>query len=134
MKKTDFKVKLKNKEWKLKVTLGFWKSCGYTHAEAEVITKDSEKCLLSLRLAVFYGNREEYGWENLEDMKKVLSDADFEAIDEDCTEKLSLAMVEFLPPKMKALVQRKIAEANTKAEELINNMLNPESDQEKKSQ
>lgn len=123
----ELKVRIGSKEYKIKVTLGFWKKCGFTREQAEIISQDPEKLIQAIKLAVFYGNKEEYNWNNLEDMLKNIPESDFESIDEDCSDIISRAMVYYLPEKMRKVILDRI----NKTEEEIGQMIDQAMDQKK---
>lgn len=112
-------VVISGRELTLKITLGFWKRCGFTREGAGVIEDDPTACQKALELAIFYGNKDEFGWNSVSDMKKVFTDSDFESIDEDYSGKLSIAMIHYLPEKMRKAVIKRMEESEADLDKAI---------------
>lgn len=130
----SLKVKIAGKDYKIKITLGFWKKCGFTREQAEIISTDTEKYSRALKLSVFYGNKQEFNWECEEDMFKNIPESSFDDIDEDCADLISRAMIHYLPEKMRKVILAKINKTEEQLGEIIDNALDQALDQEKKSQ
>jgi hypothetical protein len=115
----EYIVTVKGLKLKLKVTLGFWRHCGFTRENADVIEKDPTHYLNALKLAVFYGNKDQYNWSSREDMSKMLSDEDFENCEEDYSSDLSMATVWYLPKKIREITLRKIKEIEKQHQSML---------------
>lgn len=119
IEKKDLFVTIDKKQFKLKVTLGFWKKCGFKRDEANVIESDPTALFTALKLAIFYGNKEEYAWENLKDMEKLITEDKLDSIDEDCAQKLSFAMIHYLPEKLRKIVMEKLQDTEKNIANII---------------
>lgn len=119
----DLTVKIKNEILTLKITAGFWKRCGFKREETKIIESDPEIYLKALKLAVYYGNKERFNWDSIQDLEQMFSDDDFEDTDVDYAAKLSYAMVYFMPINLRKIILKQLAEADSQMEETINSAL-----------
>lgn len=94
-------ININDKEYKLLITLGFWKDLSFSKSEATSIYSDSKRLFECIKLAVFYGNKKEFGWNCLNDMLKEIPDEAFEEIESDPVELIGKAFYEYLPDDMK---------------------------------
>lgn len=117
-------VIVNGQELKLKITLGFWKHCGFKREEAAIIEQDQDLYFKALKLAVFYGNRETFNWNSFDDMSKNFTDDAFEACEQDYSQDISMAMIWYMPKKLRDITLKKIKDLEAKHEELIENALN----------
>lgn len=117
----ELAIEIGGKRLKLKVTLGFWKHCGFKREEAQIIDGDPEAMLKALKLAVYYGNKFDYNWKSPKDVEGNFPDDLFEDIEEDCSKKLTLAMIHYLPKKMRDASIQRIKMAEKAAEVAIEN-------------
>lgn len=115
----DLYVEINGKKFPLLITLGFWKRCGFKREEAQIITEDPEIYLNSLKLALFYGSKKEYGWQNLSDMEKMITDEVLEELTEDYSQQISYAIIHYLPEKLRKLIIEKMNIAEKQAEAAI---------------
>lgn len=108
-------VKIKDKEYKLKVTLGLYKNLSFPRSELETIYIDAKRLGEVLELALYYGNKALEGWQSLPDMKKVITDDDIDDIDDNnLIVKIDQAILENLPDQ----TQKAIKEANGDQEDI----------------
>lgn len=117
------KVIIKGIELELKVTVGFWKHCGFTREEASVIESDINHYFNALKLAVFYGNKHKYSWNCLKDMYKTITEQDFEDCEQDYSQEISMATIWYLPKKLRELTLKKIKDLEGQHEDMIKNAL-----------
>ena len=75
-------IKINGQEYKLKVTLGLYKRLSFPQAEIANIYNNIDKFIEVLKLAIFYGNKKDKGWANLEDMQKEVTDELIEDVDD----------------------------------------------------
>jgi len=99
--KKNITVKINNQEYKLLITLGFWKNLSFPKSEATSIYTDANKLYECLKLAIFYGNKTIKGWQYLADMEQEIKDEDLELIEEDPSDLIAKAFYEYLPEEMK---------------------------------
>ncbi len=111
-------IKINNKEYKLKITLGFYKKLSFPQSELNSINDNATRRFEMLKLALFYGNKQEKGWNSLEEMSKDIKDDDLENSD-DCNilDKLNMAVYEYLPDSMKKLLKKEELQEDQKIEE-----------------
>jgi len=101
-------IKIGNQDFRLKVTLGFYKNLSFPKSEINTINDNYSRLLEVVKLAVFFGNKEEKGWHCLADMSAVISDEDFEDIDDpNIVQKISDAVFENLPDSLKNYLKEK---------------------------
>jgi len=124
MEQQDLKVTINDKDYQLLITLGFWKRCGFKREEANIIEQDPDVYSKALQLAIFYGNKKECSWNSLEDMVKELPMETIEELSEDHSEKLSFAMIHYLPKKMREIILSKMKDVEAKVAEAMDNALN----------
>lgn len=72
------KIEINNKEYKLKITLGFWKNLPFPRSELESIAFDGVKMSEVIKLAVYYGSKHDNDWHCIKDMEKVITDENLE--------------------------------------------------------
>lgn len=68
---SDITIKLQGQEFKIKITLGFFKNLGFMREELQSITNNgfcNDRFTQCLKLAVFYGNKNDSGWKSIDDM------------------------------------------------------------------
>lgn len=108
-------VKINDKEYKLKITLGFYKKLSFPQSELNSFTDNATRRFEMLKLALFYGNKQEKNWHTLEDMQKEITD---DSLDEssDCNllDKLSEAVYISLPDSVKKIVDKQQKEQEGK--------------------
>lgn len=92
---------INDKEYRLLITLGFWKDLSFLKSECMSIYSDSKRLFECIKLAVFYGNKKEFGWKCLNDMFLMMSEEAFEEITVDPVELIGKAFYEYLPDDMK---------------------------------
>ena len=99
-------VKIADKEYKLKITLGFYKNLSFRKEEIATIYSDATRLYEVIRLAIYYGNKQVKGWTSPEDVKKEISDEVLDEID-DCNfvEKIDQAILDFLPDSLKKKIE-----------------------------
>ena len=85
--------------------------------------EDAEVYLKAIKLMVFYGNKQDYNWASLEEMNKMLTDADFEDTDEDYSQKMVYATIYFMPEAMRKAVLSKLNKIEEQAEETLDQEL-----------
>lgn len=119
IEKNDLEIKIKGRVYPLKITLGFWKQCGFKRDQAQIIEEDPAIYSKALKLAIFFGNKDEYGWKNLADMEKMVTDDDIDSLDEDYSGLVSFAMVHYLPEKLRKIVLDKMRGAEANMEKLM---------------
>ena len=101
-------IKIGKEEYKLKVTLGFYKNLSFPKSEINTINDNYSRLVEVVKLAVFFGNKEEKGWHSLADMSAVISDEAFEDIDDpNIVQKISDAVFENLPDSLKNYLKEK---------------------------
>lgn len=115
----EYVIRIKNKDFKLKTPLGFWKRCGFKREEAGKLQEDPNLYSKALELALFYGNKDEFGWKSLDDMRNLITEEDLDSLDEDHSATLSYAMINYLPRKMRELVLKQVRIAEGKEEDLV---------------
>ena len=106
-----FTINGQEKTLKLLVTLGFWKKCGFKREEAQVIETDPEVYSKALKLAIFYGNKKDFGWTSQKDMESLITDDMIDDLEESHAQKLSFAMVHYLPEKLRKVILKKLNES-----------------------
>lgn len=95
-------IKIKEKEYKLKITLGFYKRLSFAQSDLETIHDNALRRFEVLKLALFFGNKQERGWSSIADMEKEISDDDLEMLDDNnIIEKISKAVYDYLPDSTK---------------------------------
>lgn len=95
-------IKINEKDYKLKITLGVYKRLSFPQGELNTITSDANRQFEFLKLALFFGNKEANDWATIQDMESVISDDDLEMLaDPDLIEKLNNAVYESLPESSK---------------------------------
>lgn len=106
---TQSTIKIKDKEYKLKVTLGLYKKLSFPKSELSTIIDNAVRQFEVIKLALYYGNKQECNWQSLSDMDKELSDEVLEEID-DCNliDKINEAIYINLPDSLK-----KVADENS---------------------
>ena len=101
-------VKIGNQNFRLKVTLGFYKNLSFPKSEINTINDNFVRLFEVVKLAVFFGNKEEKGWHSLADMSKEISDEKFDDIDDpNILTKISEAVFENLPDSLKNYLKEK---------------------------
>lgn len=101
-------IKIKNQDYKLKVNLGFYKNLSFPKSEINTINDNFLRLFEVVKLAVFFGNKEEKGWHSLADMSAEISDEDFDDIDDpNILPKISDAVFENLPDSLKDYLKEK---------------------------
>jgi len=98
---SDIIIKIEDEEYKLLITLGFWKNLSFPRSEINLIYSDGKKLAEVLKLALFYGNKKEFGWNCIDDMKLTITDEDIDNIDTDPQEIIAEAFLEYFPEKVK---------------------------------
>lgn len=134
LEQKDLKVIIDDQEYPLLITLGFWKQCGFKREEAQIISEDPELYFNALKLAMFYGSKKAQKWNSLSDMSKDITDQMLEDLDEDYSERISFAMIHYLPEKLRKVILKKMNEADGNIEKAIDKSLNLEIDQEENDQ
>ena len=87
-----------DQEYKLKITLGFWKLLSFSKDEISTINSNSVRFFEAIKLAIYFGNEELKGWDSLEDMSKVISDKDLERLtDPDLPDKIGQVIFNSYP-------------------------------------
>lgn len=100
-------IKIGDKEYKIKVVLGFYKRLSFSKSELNTIHDNANRLFEALKLALFFGNKEERGWHSLADMEKEISDEMIEDIDDgNIIDKLSQAVYDNHSDAMKALIDK----------------------------
>jgi|SRR6056300_322101 len=108
-------IKIKDKDYKLKVTLGLYKNLSFPRGELETIYTDAKRLSEVLELSLYYGNKALEGWKSLADMKKFITDDDIDDIDDNnLIVKIDQAVLENLPDQ----TQKAIKEANKDQENI----------------
>lgn len=68
---SDITIKLQGQEFKIKITLGFFKNLGFAREELQSIMNNgfcNERFTQCVKLAVFYGNKNDFDWKSISDM------------------------------------------------------------------
>lgn len=122
----------KPKVLQLLVTLGFWKKCGFKKDEAQCIETDPEKYSKALLLALYYGNKKDFGWNSIEDMGKIITEDMIDELDQSYTQTLSFAMVHYLPEKLRKIVLAKLNSAEDDMAKVVDAAMESPEDLKKK--
>jgi hypothetical protein len=86
-------IKINGKDYNLKITLGFYKKLSFPKSELNNIHDNSIRLFEAVKLAVYFGNKQDKGWLSIADMDKEISDDMFDDIDDgNIIEKLSQAI------------------------------------------
>jgi len=97
MSKIPFII-LNNQEYKLKVTLGFYKRISFPREELQSIYTNGSRMIEVLKLAIFFGNKADRNWQSFADMEKEITDDLLEDIDDNnISEKIGTAIFDNLP-------------------------------------
>jgi hypothetical protein len=105
-------IKIGNQDLKLKVNLGFYKNLSFPKSEINTINDNFSRLFEVVKLAVYFGNKEEKGWHSLADMSKEISDEEFDDIDDpNILPKISEAIFENLPDSLKDYLKEKQKES-----------------------
>lgn len=112
----DIKIKINNQEYKLKITLGFWKKLSFPQEEFNSIYTNAKRLEECLKLALFYGNKADKDWKSLADMEKVITEDNLDDLEFDLKEPLGLALMENMPESLKKKVEEQLenSEKDTK--------------------
>lgn len=95
-------IKVGDKEYKLKVNLGFYKNLSFPQSELSAVYDNASRLFECIKLAVYYGNKQKEGWHCIADMEKVITDEMLEDIDDpNIKEKFSQAVYDNLPDSLK---------------------------------
>lgn len=99
-------VKIKDQDYKLKITLGFYKKLSFSQTELESIYTDGKRLSEVVKLAVYFGNKQDKGWNSLSDLEKEISEDNFDDIDDNnLTTKIGTALYDNLPDALKEKVE-----------------------------
>ncbi len=105
-------IRINGNDYKLKITLGFWKSLSFSKNELETINFMSasgfqpERLFEVVKLAVFFGSKAEKGWHCLADMSKEISDENFDDIDDpELFSKIDQAIYDSFPETLKKVIE-----------------------------
>ena len=99
-------VKINGKDYKLKVTLGFYKRLSFPQTELESIYTSGKRLFEVVKLAVYFGSKQDRGWSSLADLEKEITEEHFEEIDDNnLTVKVGTAMHDNLPDALKQKVE-----------------------------
>lgn len=109
-------IKIDGKDYKLKITLGFWKKLSFSQAEFNSIYINGVRLGECLKLALFYGNKNDEGWKCIADMENALPEDVLDDIEYDVKEPLGLALINNMPESLRKKVEeeQKDLEENTK--------------------
>jgi hypothetical protein len=108
-------VNIKGKDYKLKVTLGFWRMLSFPKSEVNTLYDNAERFNEALRLAIFFGNEELYGWQSLADLEATISQKDIDRIDDtEISNKLSQAMLDSYSKEMREAINKTIDDSKKK--------------------
>ena len=109
-------IKINDQEYKLKITLGFYKRLSFPQSELNSVNDNAIRRFEMLKLALFYGNKQTKVWKTLEDMEKVINDDVLEELaDPNLLDKLNEAVYLYLPDSMKKAIKDQ-EEVNQEAE------------------
>lgn len=103
-------IKINNKEFQLKITLGFWKDLSFKRSDFMSVRDDAEKIIECLKIAIFYGNRKKFGWNNLKEMEKDVSQKELEDLEEDPYDLIDGALYYYMPEQLKKKLEKIEAE------------------------
>jgi len=99
-------IRIGKEDFKLKVTLGFYKNLSFPKSELNTINDNSARLFEVIKLAVYFGNKEAKGWHSLADMAKEVSDEMLEDIDDgNMVDKVSQAIFESYPDSLKKAIE-----------------------------
>lgn len=111
-------IKVSGQEYKLKITLGFYKNLSFSKSELNTISDNAARLFEALKLAIYFGNKNEKGWHSLGDMSKEISDEALEDIDDpNMIDKISNAIFESYPDSLKEAINN-IAKKSEGSEDL----------------
>ena len=104
-------VQIHDQDYKLKVTLGFYKRISFPREEMQSIYTNGARLLEVLELAIFFGNKKEKGWKELEDLRKEISNEHLEDInDNNISEKIGTAIFNSLPDALQKTIEGHVDE------------------------
>jgi len=87
-------ITIGSEEFKLKVTLGFYKKLSFPKSELNNIQDNAERLFESVKLAIYFGNKADKGWHCISDMEKEVTEEMLEDIDDgNIIEKISQAII-----------------------------------------
>lgn len=99
-------VKINDQDYKLKITLGFYKRISFPREEMQSIYTNGTNLLEVLKLAIFFGNKADKGWKTLEDLEKVITNENLEDIDDNnISEKIGTAIFNNLPDTVQNAIE-----------------------------
>ncbi len=107
---TDIIIKINDKDYKLKITLGFWKNLSFKQSDFNSIYDNAGRLAESIKLALFYGNKKDKDWGCIDDMNKEISDEAIDDIDYDLKDPLSKALIANMPQSLKDKIKEGQAE------------------------
>lgn len=108
-------ININGNDYKLKITLGFYKRLSFPQAQLNTILEDANRLCEAIKLALFFGNKQDKGWGCIADMEKVISDEDLEMLDDpDLIEKLNNAVYNSLPKSTQEALDEKSNEVKKK--------------------
>lgn len=101
----------KIEDLKLKITLGFWKNLSFKKSELNLMYSDHKKLFEAVRLALYFGNKQDKGWACIADFDRDISEDCIEDIDDNnIEEKLSKAILENYPDAIQASIRQEVGE------------------------
>ena len=114
-KKLSQGIEIGEKNYSLKITLGFYKNLSFSKSELNTINDNAKRLFEVVKLAVFFGSKKSAGWSCIADMEKEISNEDFEDIDDsNVIDKISEAIFESYPDSLKEAIKNTIEEDSKK--------------------
>lgn len=104
----------KIEEYKLRITLGFWKKLSFPKAQIQEAYVDGNKLIEVIKLAVFFGNKQDKGWHCLADMEKEITEESLEDIDDNnIVDKVDNAIFLSFSDKLQEKIKKEQEEIDT---------------------
>lgn len=102
-------VTINEKDYNLKITLGFYKMISFPREEMQSIYTNGTRLIEVLKLAIYFANKKSKGWNCLGDLDKEITESDFELIeDRDIAEKIGTAIFNSFPDALQNSIKESI--------------------------